>query len=137
LRRPDGLVGMLIFELMDKKPRYGYELLRKFDELSGGYWQPGQGTVYGALERLEECGLIEKVDNEEGEDSESNRQYYGLTEAGRKELEERKQFCDEKIKPIDRILGLIYVYRFLAEDEDFEELITKIDREFLNHRDRG
>ena len=129
MRRPEGLVGLLIFNLIDEKPRYGYEIIKKLEEISGGYWQPGQGTVYGALERLDDEGLIEEVDYETG-DGDNSRQYYGLTGRGRDRLKEYRKECAERINPKERILGLIYVYRFLSGEGEFEKLLTKIEREF-------
>lgn len=131
MRKPEGLVSLLVFVLMDEKPRYGYELLKKMEEISGGYWQPGQGTVYGALDRLEEDGLIEEVDYSSEEEEGVNRQYYGLTGKGEEKLEEYRKECEENINPRDRILGLIYVYRFLTVEADFEKLLAKIEEEFF------
>jgi len=131
MRKPEGLVSLLVFVLMEEKPRYGYELLKKMEEISGGYWKPGQGTVYGALERLEEENLIEEVEYEPEEEEANGRQYYGLTEKGESKLEENRKKCEENFNPKDRILGLIYVYRFLAGESDFEKLLYKIEGEFF------
>lgn len=131
MRKPESLISLLIFVLMEDKPRYGYELLKEMEEISGGYWQPGQGTVYGALERLEGNDLIEEVEYEPEEDEGNSRQYYGLTEKGRGRLEKCRKKYEESFNPRDRVLGLLYVYRFLAGEDEFERLIEKIKGEFL------
>lgn len=131
MRNPQKFLKLLLFSLMENQPRYGYELIKEIENRSGGYWQPGQGTVYGALERLEEEEVIEEVDFQ-AESEESNRQYYGLTEAGREELERLKDKCEEEVSPEDRILGLMYIYRFLAGTDKFDLLLDEIQEEFFD-----
>lgn len=116
---------------MENRPRYGYEIIKEIEDKSEGYLQPGQGTVYGALERLEEEGRIEEVDVDNANED-SNRQYYGLTRAGREELERLRDRCEEEINPVDRILGVMYIYRFLAGKEKFEILLDEIGEEFFD-----
>jgi DNA-binding PadR family transcriptional regulator len=129
LRNPEGFMSLLLLSFIEERPRYGYELIKEIEDKSGGYWKPGQGTIYGALERLDEEGLLEEVDNQEGE--ENNRQYYGLTEEGQEELDELRNRCQKDIKPEERILGLMYIYRYLGGEEEFESLLTEIEEEFF------
>lgn len=129
MRNPEGFMSLLLLSFIDEKPRYGYELIKEIENKSGEYWKPGQGTIYGALERLDEEGLLEEVDKQEGEDN--NRQYYGLTEEGREELDELRNRCQEDIKPKERILGLMYIYRYLGGKEEFERLLDEIEEEFF------
>ena len=130
MRKPEGFMSLLLFTLMEDEPQYGYELIKRIEEETRGYWEPGQGTVYGALERLAGEGMIEEVEIEE-ETGESNRQYYGLTEKGRERLDKLRDKCEEEIKPEERILGLMYIYRFLAGKKKFESLLEEIEEEFM------
>ncbi|MFB6176261.1 MAG: helix-turn-helix transcriptional regulator, partial [Halobaculum sp.] len=34
---PRGLISYLVLELLDEKPRYGYEILKELEEISGGH----------------------------------------------------------------------------------------------------
>ncbi|MBS3788214.1 PadR family transcriptional regulator [Candidatus Bipolaricaulota bacterium] len=131
MRNTQGFLKLLLFSLMEDQPRYGYELIKEIEDESRGYLRPGQGTIYGALERLEEEGKIEEVDLEE-DNEDSNRQYYGLTEAGREELKELREKCEEKINPVDQIIGSMYIYRFLAGNDEFEILLNEIREEFFD-----
>ena len=131
MHKPEGLVGLLIFSLIEERPRYGYEILKQLKSISGGYWEPGQGTVYGTLERLEGDGLIEEVEYRENGREERDRQYYGLTELGEERLAKYRSEYREKINPGDRILGLLHVYKFLAGENEFDKLMEKIEKEFL------
>jgi len=130
LHRPKGLIDAIIFVLMEEKPRYGYEIIKKVEEISGGHWQPGQGTVYGALDRMEDDGLIESVEFEEEKEGET-RQYFCLTDQGREKLEEvRRKKEEEDFRPAERILGLLHVFRFLAGEDDFIDLLSRMEKEF-------
>lgn len=67
-------------------PRHGYGIMKFIEEQTGGRLSLGAGTLYGALNTMEEKGWIEPV----GEDS-GRKKEYGITALGRavaeKELE--------------------------------------------------
>lgn len=60
---------------------YGYGIIKRVEEQSGGRLRPAVGTLYGALDRLAGDGLIE-VDREETVQGRPRR-YYRLTDDGR------------------------------------------------------
>lgn len=64
---------------------YGYQIIQKVTELSGGTLDWSDGMLYPVLHRLEKEGLLRSHwrRSEEGR----FRKYYSLTEAGRRELE--------------------------------------------------
>lgn len=66
------------------RDRHGY-LIRKAIELqTGGAMQPGPGSLYGAIRRLEDAGLIEESRwRPEADLDDRRRRYYRLTTAGR------------------------------------------------------
>ena len=61
------------------EPRHGYAILKDVEALSGGKIRLGTGTLYGALNRLLDQGLIERID---GEDGARGKKAYRLTPAG-------------------------------------------------------
>ena len=63
-----------------KGPLHGYGIIQAAAELSDGAVRPTAGTLYGALDRLAEQGLV-TVDREETV-SGRRRRYYRLTSAG-------------------------------------------------------
>ncbi|MCY1004329.1 helix-turn-helix transcriptional regulator [Nannocystis pusilla] len=79
----------LILLALSDRPRHGYGILLEAKELSGGTIRIGPGTLYGALERLEDAGHVE-LDREEIEDGRPRR-YYRLTRRGRGVLVEETQ----------------------------------------------
>jgi DNA-binding PadR family transcriptional regulator len=68
--------------LLLEEPRNGYQIMQEVEERSGGLWSPSPGSVYPALQQLEDEGLIraEEVDG---------RKVFGLTDAGREEVAKR------------------------------------------------
>ena len=76
-----GDLRFVVLRLLSEKPAHGYEIIKRVETLFGGAYAPSPGIVYPTLTLLEEQGLIEVVE------SEGPRKLYGLTEAGRAELD--------------------------------------------------
>jgi DNA-binding PadR family transcriptional regulator len=64
---------------------YGYSLLRRIAEASGGALEWSEGMLYPLLHRLERQGLIASRWGEAPEGG-RRRKYYAITELGRAEL---------------------------------------------------
>jgi len=75
---------LLILTSLSGEPRHGYALIKDIEKLSDGRVRLSTGTLYGAIRRLLEAGWIEPFDQE---DTSRDKQAYGLTSAGRTELE--------------------------------------------------
>jgi PadR family transcriptional regulator, regulatory protein PadR len=70
----------LILTALAGTPRHGYGVIQEVSALSGGEVVLRAGTLYGALDRLTEQGLI-TIDREEAVDGRLRR-YYRLTDHG-------------------------------------------------------
>jgi DNA-binding PadR family transcriptional regulator len=70
----------LILTALAAEPTHGYGVIRTVEQVSQGEVVLRPGTLYGALDRLAEQGLVE-VDREEAVDGRLRR-YYRLTESG-------------------------------------------------------
>jgi DNA-binding PadR family transcriptional regulator len=70
----------LILTALAAEPTHGYGVIRAVETLSHGDVVLRPGTLYGALDRLTENGLVE-VDREEAVDGRLRR-YYRLTDSG-------------------------------------------------------
>jgi DNA-binding PadR family transcriptional regulator len=70
----------LILTALAAQPLHGYGVIQAVKELSGGDVVLRAGTLYGALDRLTEQGLV-AVEREEAVDGRLRR-YYRLTDAG-------------------------------------------------------
>ena len=81
----------LVLAILAEGDSYGYAILQRVRELSGGELEWTDGMLYPVLHRLERAGLVES--RWEKAESGRRRKYYRLTEAGREQLaEERRQW---------------------------------------------
>jgi DNA-binding PadR family transcriptional regulator len=78
----------LILSILDEGETYGYALIQRVRELSGGAIAWTDGMLYPVLHRLEAQGYIDSAwrTSENGR----NRKYYALKRAGRKALGDQK-----------------------------------------------
>ncbi|HEY2142188.1 MAG TPA: PadR family transcriptional regulator [Solirubrobacteraceae bacterium] len=79
-RRGDIRTAALL--LLSEEPRNGYQIMQEVEERSDGVWRPSPGSVYPALQQLEDEGLIRSAESE-------GRKLFELTDAGRAFVEER------------------------------------------------
>ncbi|MEL6561092.1 MAG: PadR family transcriptional regulator [Bacteroidota bacterium] len=79
----------IILGILKQGNSYGYLIIKKIKELSGGLMKYSDGMLYPVLHRLEKEGLIESKWSVK--DDERPRKYYQITEAGKKELIAEKE----------------------------------------------
>jgi DNA-binding PadR family transcriptional regulator len=77
-----GDMSPLVLHVLLEKPMHGYEIIRKLEEDSHGFWRPSPGSIYPTLQLLEEQDLV--VSKEE-----SGKKVYSLTDEGRKLAEQK------------------------------------------------
>ena len=82
-QRPLSEPVLLILTSLADEPRHGYALIKDIESLSGGRVRLSTGTLYGAIRRLVEDGLIEPFAQD---DTSRDKQAYRLTGDGRKQL---------------------------------------------------
>jgi DNA-binding PadR family transcriptional regulator len=94
---------LLILTALAERSLHGYGLIQEVGALSGGEVVLGAGTLYGALDRLAEQGLI-AVEREEAVDGRLRR-YYRLTDGGAaalateaERLRRRAAAADERLR---------------------------------------
>jgi len=74
--------------LLDEQPQHGYDLIKMVEDRFLGMYTPSAGTVYPRLQSLEDEGLVEHEEID-------GRKVYRLTEAGRRELHDRRHELEE------------------------------------------
>jgi DNA-binding PadR family transcriptional regulator len=91
-RRGDVRAALLV--LLAEEPRNGYQLMQEIEQRSEGVWRPSPGSVYPALQQLEDEGLVRP----EGE----SRKAFTLTDEGREYVEAH---AEELGTPWDAVKG--------------------------------
>ena len=97
-----GSTVILILTLLDKKDMYGYEMTKELERRSDGLFSLKEGTMYPILHTLEVEQLVTAYWNEEGG---RKRKYYQITEAGRRQLGEKRREWSLFRTTIDRVIG--------------------------------
>ncbi len=98
-----GTLDMLVLRTLRVGPLHGYAIASRIQQLSDGYLQVEEGSLYPALHRMERRGWVEA----EWGLSESNRRakYYQLTAAGRRQLVSKTKSWRSLVAAISGVLG--------------------------------
>jgi PadR family transcriptional regulator, regulatory protein PadR len=97
----------IVLAILAEGDSYGYAILQRVRELSGGRMQWTDGMLYPVLHRLERLGFVEA--RWEVAETGRKRKYYRITSQGRTQLdEERRQWqaVDATLKGIWNALAL-------------------------------
>jgi DNA-binding PadR family transcriptional regulator len=79
----------LVLAILNEGESYGYAILKRIDELSGGDLEWTDGMLYPLLHRLDRLGYVEaRWDSPEGG---RRRRYYRSTPGGRQALSEQRR----------------------------------------------
>ena len=79
----------MVLGILNDGESYGYAILKRIDELSGGELQWTEGLLYPLLHRLERLGFVESSWQEVA--GERRRKYYRITDLGLSELAQQRQ----------------------------------------------
>jgi DNA-binding PadR family transcriptional regulator len=79
----------LVLSILSEGESYGYAILKRVDELSGGELQWTDGMLYPVLHRLERSGYVKASWGKS--ESGRRRKYYRLTDRGADELAEQRR----------------------------------------------
>ncbi|MFD1178415.1 PadR family transcriptional regulator [Paenibacillus puldeungensis] len=100
-----GYMEIIFLSLLQEKPLYGYELAKKAREISGEVFDIKEATLYMALKRLEQRGLLKSYWGDPDEGSAGRRKYYHLTDEGITHLQNGKRDWVAFKQVIDQFLG--------------------------------
>jgi DNA-binding PadR family transcriptional regulator len=101
-----GEIRAALLVLLAEEPRNGYGLMQEIERRSEGVWRPSPGSVYPALQQLEDEGLVR------AEEREGSR-VFTLTDEGRAHVDSSdlgapwEAVRDEQSEDIRDIRGLI------------------------------
>ncbi len=98
-----GTLDMLILRTLVVAPAHGHTIAHAIETTSGEVLQVEHGSLYPALHRLEDQGLVASFWGT----SENNRKakYYRITPRGRKKLVDERNRWEQLVQAITRVLG--------------------------------
>lgn len=76
-------LSMAILLALADRDRHGYALMKEIERQTDGALRPGTGSLYAALQRLTDEGLIEESSELPAPEDDQRRRYYRITNAGR------------------------------------------------------
>ena len=79
-----GDLKYVILDLLKDEPSHGYEVIRKLEERSRGFYSPSPGSVYPTLQLLEDMEYVSATQRD-------GKKVYAITDEGRKFLEENRR----------------------------------------------
>jgi PadR family transcriptional regulator PadR len=98
-----GHLDLLLLAIVENGPAHGYMIIEKLRQRSGGTFDLPEGTIYPALHRLEEDGLLA---SHWSEDTIRRRRIYELTPKGRQVLDKRQQEWRRFAKAVESTVGI-------------------------------
>ena len=97
-----GTLDLLILQVAALGPVHGYAIAQRLNQISKEALQVQQGSLYPALQRLEQQGWIRS----KWAETETGRQarFYSLTAAGRAQLEKEREMWSRLSAAIDLVV---------------------------------
>ena len=97
-----GTLDLLILRTLAGGSLHGWAITQRIQQLSEDAFKVGQGSLYPALQRLEERGWVDS----EWRSTEQNRRakYYVLTRSGRKALNDELVEWRRYVRAVDLVL---------------------------------
>jgi transcriptional regulator len=97
-----GTLDMLILRVVTLGPIHGYAISQRIQQISKDYFQLQEGSLYPALYRLENRGLLEA--EWRATDTGREAKFYKLTKKGRKRLETEMESWERMTEAVALIL---------------------------------
>src|SRR5262245_43506063 len=101
---PQGTLDLLILKVIALGPLHGYAIAQRLQQVSRGVVQVPQGSLYPALHRLENRGLL----SADWKQTETGREakFYRLTRKGRAQLETEAASWERLTEAVGLILRM-------------------------------
>lgn len=107
-----------LLALLERGPRYGYQLRTEFESRTGSTWPLNVGQVYTTLGRLERDGLVMSAGADEG-----GHALYAITETGREELRDWFSTPVDRANPPRNELAIKLAMAVGSQDVDIAAVI--------------
>ncbi len=97
-----GTLDMMVLKILAEEPQHGYGITRRLQALTADALQVDEGSMYPALYRMQERGLMRA----EWFRTEKNRRakIYSLTKAGRDQLAKETAYWERFSEAVGRVM---------------------------------
>jgi len=116
-----GAVSLWLLILLSERPMYGYEIIKELEKRFSGYWKPKTGTIYPALEKLEQDKLVtsQREFREEGPD----RKHYALAKKGEVQLSQSVLHWIKMMEMLEHYREThVTIFRYKSDDVSKDDL---------------
>ena len=107
-----GDMKYVVLDLLNEKPRHGYEIMRDLQEKSHGFYSPSAGSIYPTLQMLEDMGYVKAVESD-------GKKTYSITDEGKKHLKENAE-------TMDRIKRHTHEWHGAGNREEIREIMSEL-----------
>jgi transcriptional regulator len=98
-----GHLDLLLLAILSEGPGHGYAVIESLRQRSRGLFDLPEGTVYPALHRLEDQGLLQ---SRWSEDAGRRKRIYQLTPKGRQALSKRQDEWKQFFEAVNATVGI-------------------------------
>ena len=101
-----GHLETMILSMLEQGDAHGFEVLRRLDDAGSGLLKLREGSVYPALYRLEQSGLVTaEWEGKEVPRRGPRRRVYRLTRKGRRQLAGGRQQWRQFVQVVGAVMG--------------------------------
>ena len=104
MRKGTTTVAILKLLIDEDEALHGYEIIRRLEARSQGYFSFKEGLIYPSLHRMEQDGLLES--RWMGKPGTRRRKVYAITDKGQQQLEIEMKRWQTFSRRMDQLLGL-------------------------------
>ena len=130
-----GAVSLWLLLVLSERPMYGYEVIRELEKRFSGYWKPKTGTIYPAIQKLEQNGLV--TSHIDFPDELPDRKHYALTDKGHEELSQSMAYwtkMSEVVENYREVHESIARYRAQTDGKELSKTLTGLVSGFRDGR---
>jgi PadR family transcriptional regulator, regulatory protein PadR len=99
-----GMLDLLLLKILALEPMHGWAIGQRLKQVSGDDLQVSDGSLYPALHKLEQHGLVAAAWRRS--DQGRRAKFYALTRKGRRHLEQERENWQRLSSAISRVVRL-------------------------------
>jgi PadR family transcriptional regulator, regulatory protein PadR len=130
-----GAVSLWLLLVLSERPMYGYEVIRELEKRFSGYWRPKTGTIYPAIQKLEQNGLV--TSHIDFPDELPDRKHYALTVKGQEELSQSMTYWTKMSEVLENYRELhesIARYKAQTDGKELSKTLAGLGAGFKDGR---